>query len=368
MRKGLGVVVAVVLALALVLAAFLAAAVWWLYAAVPTPVVREVPAAGTAVAQGGEVAKLRAQLDERDAELARLRGRLAEAEARASAAAGKPARSSRRSASGSNIMSRTGPLHIGGVSPNMGELPFGLDELLPSMIEKALKPRDPGRLYGDFTRASGLGTADAARLDALLAARDGVRASNMMITVGDHDPLPEAPALARNSAALKELLGEDGFARLQAYETSLPAREAVVDLEDRFQGAGVALSEGQRASMIELFGQSEMGTPGVETLTVVTGPGESLEDAANREVESSIGRWNAVEEGARKTLSPEQYKVFDEYLGERLAAREEQAKMVGEMTSKLGVELPEGVQPGQIHVISTTRSFSSGVQTAEPTP
>ncbi len=196
----------------------------------------------------------------------------------------------------------------------------------------ALAPRNSGRLYRDWLDGRGLTPDRRARVEALLAERDRLSRAGPF-------PSPEdAQARADNAAALRQEIGEDGWASLEAYEQDLPARAALTDYEDRLVQAGLPLTADQRGPMLEaLRAAGQDGVANTGTFKVDLQPGESPSDALQRSLDSSVHQWDQTAEAARAILTPAQYREFDAYLGDQLSQRESMASSMGKLVESLGV-------------------------------
>ncbi|MBN1267954.1 MAG: hypothetical protein JXB04_00045 [Kiritimatiellae bacterium] len=194
--------------------------------------------------------------------------------------------------------------------------------LLKSQMERQLE-RDYASLYRQ------LGLAEPAPLAELLRKKAGIRMeAEMEAAFGDLDR-EDQRRLRREAAAaerqveqeIKDLLGEAGYQVYQEYLASVPERQQVAVFKEKLRSMDLDLSPSQEDALVALMHRARSAPLTLDEDPEVYALSTSLPEERNLKPEQmNLKRMEVFHQRymdiAEEILTPEQQKVFEEYLNQ----------------------------------------------------
>lgn len=130
-----------------------------------------------------------------------------------------------------------------------------------------------------------------------------------------------------NRKQIAELLGKDGLAKLAEYEQTAHDRTQVAGLKDAMYGAGLDLTDAQSAALVAMMREARERKLTAEEDPELYALATLLPEERNITWQESNLRWQEVYyrrylADAERILSPEQLKVYEQYLRQQLDVAE----------------------------------------------
>jgi hypothetical protein len=189
-------------------------------------------------------------------------------------------------------------------------------------------------MYGDLAKHLGLSADEARQVLALLTDRQMEQAgkSMAMLNKGELDAATLAESAKQSQAAkatyddsLKEVLGNDRFAKFQDYEKTMGERFALSQIRNQLSAGGMPLDEAQASGLLAIMQDERARTPNpMPGNSDAAGQMKLLEngEALEKVLKSQDAYNQRVLDRARSLLSPDQLQAFE-------TAQKQQAQMQG---------------------------------------
>lgn len=318
----------------------------------------------------GRISRLEAKLADRELELAELRRKLTETK-RGEVVNGAPVVVNVPGAGGDDD---------GGVTTNLGD---GLAKMIQQALLSAMGGSNTtdGGLLGGLTRSSGSGVSQRQRrlsvyedliaslgLDERQAAafREllGKQRGGMTVEVlGTGDGLTTdlgsilGGISGSQDEAIRELLGEEGFAEYERFAETESARMMVSEFEGLLSGQKLAIGADQRADLVKLFQSVRMtdqeGAADLNDGLSFSLDGEQpLDEKVEGSLDSLVARYEKLAEDADAVLSAGQSEQLRAYLDRKLEQKEMEGDLARRLLSNVSIQgVPSASIQGSVKVM-----------------
>lgn len=215
-------------------------------------------------------------------------------------------------------------------------------------------------IYEDLIKSLGLDEEKAAAFRELLSKQSGGISFRVMGADGElHDELEGmlGSLSGRQDSAIRELLGDEDFAKYQSFAETESARMVVSEFEDRLSADNLALGEDQRNALIELFQSvrtvdQEGATDLNDGLSFNLDGEQPLDDKVEGSLDSLVARYDAVAKDAEAVLSDEQSANLRSYLNQKLEHKEMEGELAREFLNNVNIQgIPGGAVQGSVRVM-----------------
>ena len=192
---------------------------------------------------------------------------------------------------------------------------------------RAQAEREMNKQYAALYRK--LGMTDSSPLAELLRQKALVYVDAMTRGDIDNPTAEERNKLWREARAaeeeiekqIKELLGAEAYAEYEAYEETIPERRQMDVLKEKLYSAGLGLAPSQEEALIALMHEARTAPLTPEENAEVYALSTSLPEERNLKPEQmELKRMEALHQryldAAAQILTPEQLKVYEEYLNQ----------------------------------------------------
>lgn len=274
-----------------------------------------------------EAANLRRRLDDLKAMMEQLQGRLAKGGGDPTANSESPATAATQSneSSSRNFMKGIAKM-------------FTDPEMRKTMRSQQMM--GIRMMYGDLAKELGISAQEAEQLLELIVDRQMEMSAAGMQALDPNNPnqAKDKDRLAERTKEyeeqIKSMLGEDKFAKLKSYESTMGDRFMLQQFEGQFGAAGAPLEGGQKEQLLALMKEERMNAP--KNLANTTDPAKQMDMLKNPEaveqfMASQQEYQKRVLERARQILSADQIGALEKVHQQQLDMLKMQIKMSREM-------------------------------------